>query len=98
MAQIGTFKRDEDGSYNGVIRTLSLRARARIVPVEASGNEKAPNLRILVGSVEIGAAWRRTSKDNTEYYSVKLDDPSFSAPISANFVEVNNQHVLIWSR
>ncbi len=98
MAQIGTFKRCEDGSYSGVIRTLSLRARARIIPAEVSGNEKAPNLRVLVGSVEIGAGWQRTSKDNTEYYSVKLDDPSFPSPISANFVEVNNQHVLIWTR
>ncbi|WP_081499879.1 DUF736 family protein [Pseudomonas sp. GM102] len=36
---------------------------------------------------EIGATWRRTSKDNRSYHSVKLDDPSFTAPIYANLFE-----------
>jgi hypothetical protein len=40
------------------------------------------------GNIEIGAAWQRTSKDNTVYHSVKLDDPSFAAPIYANLVAV----------
>ncbi|WP_259698658.1 DUF736 domain-containing protein [Pseudomonas frederiksbergensis] len=35
----------------------------------------------------MGAAWRRTSKDNPSYHSVKLDDPSFTAPIYANLFE-----------
>jgi uncharacterized protein (DUF736 family) len=80
MAQIGTFTRAEDGSYTGTIKTLSLNIKARFLPADASGNEKAPNLRIMAGNVEIGAAWQRTSKDNTVYHSVKLDDPSFPAP------------------
>jgi len=33
------------------------------------------------------AAWRRTSKDNRYYHSVKLDAPSFTAPIYANLFE-----------
>ena len=45
------------------------------------------NLRVIVSGVEIGAAWRRTSKDNRSYHSVKLDDPSFTAPIYANLFE-----------
>jgi uncharacterized protein (DUF736 family) len=98
MAQIGNFKRGEDGSYVGTIRTLALNAKARIMPAESSQNEKAPDLRVFVGSVEIGAAWKRTSQENTVYHSVKLDDPSFPAPIFANLVEVDGAHVLIWSR
>ena len=47
----------------------------------------APDLRVIVSGVEIGAAWRRTSKDNRSYHSVKLDDPSFTAPIYANLFE-----------
>jgi uncharacterized protein (DUF736 family) len=60
--------------------------------------EKAPALRVFAGPVEIGAAWKRTSKDNAVYHSVKLDDPSFPAPIFANLVEVEGGYALVWSR
>jgi len=53
---------------------------------------------VLVGNVEIGAAWHRTSKENTEYHSVKLDDPSFSAPIYANLFKGETDYTLVWSR
>src|ERR1700747_3817187 len=43
MAQIGTFTRAEDGSYTGAVKTLSLNIKARFLPAELSGNEKAPN-------------------------------------------------------
>jgi uncharacterized protein (DUF736 family) len=98
MAQIGTFTRAEDGSYTGTIKTLSLNIKARLLPAELSENEKAPNLRVMAGNVEIGAAWQRTSKDNTVYHSVKLDDPSFPAPIYANLVAVDEGYALVWSR
>jgi uncharacterized protein (DUF736 family) len=98
MAQIGTFTRAEDGSYSGTIKTLSLNIKARLVPADASSNDKAPDLRVLVGNVEIGAAWRRTSKENTEYHSVKLDDPSFPAPIYANLFKGETDYTLVWSR
>ena len=98
MAQIGTFTRAEDGSYTGTIKTLSLNIKARFLLAEPSENEKAPSLRIMAGNVEIGAAWQRTSKENTVYHSVKLDDPSFSAPIYANLVAVDEGYALVWSR
>jgi uncharacterized protein (DUF736 family) len=98
MAQIGTFTRAEDGSYSGTIKTLSLNIKARFLPAEPSDKEKAPNLRAMAGNVEIGAAWQRTSKDNTAYHSVKLDDPSFPAPIYANLVVVDDCYALVWSR
>ena len=98
MAQIGTFNRSEDGVLSGTIRTLSLNVKARMIPAEPSQNDKAPDLRVLVGNVDIGAAWKRTSKDNTEYHSVKLDDPSFPAPIFANLVKVDDGYALVWSR
>ena len=94
MAQIGTFTRGEDGSYTGTIRTLSLNIKVRLVPAESSQNEKAPDLRLQAGNVEIGAAWKRTSKENTVYHSVKLDDPSFPAPIYANLVEVEGGQLM----
>src|SRR6195256_162441 len=98
MAQIGTFTRAEDGSYTGTIKTLSLNIKARFIPAESSQNEKAPDLRVLAGNVEIGAAWQRTSKENTVYHSVKLDDPSFPAPIYANLFKGETDYTLVWSR
>ena len=65
MSQIGSFTRSNDGTYTGTIKTLAIDAKARIVPSDpASTSDKAPDLRVIVSGVEIGAAWRRTSKDN----------------------------------
>ncbi len=98
MAQIGTFTRNADGSFAGVIKTLSLNIKARLVPAEKD-SEKSPDLRVLAGPIEIGAGWKKTAKEtNREYPSVKLDDPSFPAPIYASLVEVEDGHALIWSR
>ena len=52
-----------------------------------------------MGQRGLGAAWRRTSKDNRSYHSVKLDDRSFTAPIYANLFEGDDgEYTLIWSR
>ena len=100
MTQIGSFTRNTDGSYTGSIKTLAFDVKARLVPSKsAASSDKAPDLRVVVSGVEIGAAWRRTSKEDRPYHSVKLDDPSFTAPIYANLFEgENGEHALIWSR
>ena len=100
MATIGSFKK-VGNDYHGEIATLSLKAKGvRIVAESNPSNDKAPSHRVFVGrEVEIGAAWRRTSKDNRSYHSVKLDDPSFTAPIYANLFEGDDgECALIWSR
>ncbi|MGQ9370692.1 DUF736 domain-containing protein [Azospirillum sp. ST 5-10] len=98
MAQIGTFTRNDDGSFAGTIRTLTLNIKARFVPAGRDG-EKAPDLRALCNGIEIGAGWRKTAKDTGRtYHSVKLDDPSFPAPIYASLVEMDGGYALIWSR
>lgn len=51
--------------------------------------------------MELGAAWQKTTRDTErDYLSVKLDDPSFPAPIYATLIEVDGQEglQLIWSR
>ena len=100
MTQIGSFTRTSDGSFTGSIKTLAFNVQARLIPSDpATASEKAPDLRVVVSGVEIGAAWRRTSKDDRAYHSVKLDDPSFTAPIYANLFEgENGEYNLIWSR
>ena len=52
-------------------------------------------------NVELGAAWQKHSEQtDRDYLSVKLDDPSFPAPIYATLVEVEGEEglQLIWSR
>jgi len=98
MAQIGTFTRIEDGSFSGAIKTLRLNAKVRFVPTDKD-NDKAPDLRAYAGAIEIGAAWKRAARETgREFFSVKLDDPSFPAPIFANLVEIDDGYALVWSR
>ena len=51
-------------------------------------------------AVAFGAAWKRISGEGRDYLSVKLDDPSFPAPIYATLVETeaSGTYSLIWSR
>ena len=100
MANIGSFKK-AGNEYVGAITTLSLQAKnVRIVPEETRSNDNAPSHRVYVGRAEIGAAWPKRSNEGREYLSVKLDDPSFTAPIYANLFddEDGDGYTLIWSR
>ncbi|HUE43137.1 MAG TPA: DUF736 domain-containing protein, partial [Candidatus Sulfotelmatobacter sp.] len=49
---------------------------------------------------EIGAAWSKRSEEGRDYLSLKLDDPSFTAPIYANLFddEGGEGYTLLWSR
>src|SRR3546814_6084312 len=90
MAQIGSFTRNEDGVYNGEIRTLTLRVKATIRPVERE-HDKAPDHRVSAGGVEFGAGWTKAARETgAEYLSLKLDDPSFPAPIYATLTQGDN--------
>ena len=99
MATIGTFKK-VGNDFQGEIITLSLQAKGvRIVAESNPGNDKAPSHRVFVGRAEIGAAWSKRSEEGRDYLSLKLDDPSFTAPVYATLVQGDNgEHKLIWSR
>ena len=74
--------------YEGSTITLSVQAKnVRIVPEDHVGNEKAPSHRLLAGDVAFGAAWKKTSREGRDYLSIKLDDPSFSAPVYASLID-----------
>lgn len=98
MATIGTFTKTDNG-YTGAVKSLTLNVKARIAPTEKT-NDKAPDFRIFAGQTELGAAWKKKSNEGREYLSVKLDDPSFPAPIFASLVEAEGEEgfTLIWSR
>ena len=99
MATIGTFTASDNG-FIGSIKTLTLNFKARFAPSDKD-NDKAPDYRIFAGATEFGAAWKQTAQNSDrEYLSVKLDDPSFPAPIYASLVkgEGDDSYTLIWSR
>jgi uncharacterized protein (DUF736 family) len=99
MATIGTFTAADDG-YTGSVKTLTLNVKAKFVATEKE-NDKAPDYRILAGSIEFGAAWKKTARESDrEYLSVKLDDPCFPVPIYASLVkrEGDDSFTLLWSR
>jgi uncharacterized protein (DUF736 family) len=100
MANIGSFKKSGN-EFQGEIVTLSLQTKnVRIVPETTRGNDNAPSHRVYVGRAEIGAAWSKRSNEGRDYLSLKLDDPSFNAPIFANLFddEDGEGYTLIWSR
>ena len=97
MAKIGTFKK-VSGEFRGHITTLSVQAKAVRIALEKDPSGNAPSHRVFIGDVEVGAAWKKTSKEDRAYLSVKLDDPSFPAPIYASLVDADEGYSLIWSR
>ena len=100
MASIGTFKKSGD-EFQGEIVTLSVKAKGvRVVPETNRASDNAPSHRVFVGRAEIGAAWTKQSNEGREYLGLKLDDPSFTAPIYANLFddEEGEGYSLIWSR
>jgi uncharacterized protein (DUF736 family) len=100
MATIGTFKKDGAG-YSGTIQTLTLNGQLTFEPTEKR-SESAPDFRVfhLAESFtsEIGAAWKKTSKEGAECLSVSLDDPSFSERINCRLVKTGSDqgHTLYW--
>ncbi len=99
MANIGSFTTTKNG-FTGQIKTLALNVKARFERVE-NPSENGPQFRIYSNAVELGAGWQNQAKGSErDYISVKLDDPSFPAPIYATLIEVDGQEglQLIWSR
>lgn len=100
MATIGTFKKTGT-DYTGEIFTLSLQAKGvRPSPTCALRARTRPRTGSLVGRA--GDRRRPTKKSNEgrEYLGLKLDDPSFAAPIYANLFDDEDGEgaSLIWSR
>ena len=97
MSTIGSFTKNGDG-FNGSIQTLAFNVKVKIVAVPKDC-DNAPDCRVLAGTLEIGAAWKRQSAANKPYLSVKLDDPSFARPVNARLIEPDNgDSLLYWSR
>ncbi|MHB1207916.1 MAG: DUF736 domain-containing protein [Rhodospirillaceae bacterium] len=92
MSVIGTFTPIKDGGWEGTIRTLTIDIKARLIPNDNQDSERAPASRLFAGRSELGAAWRERSGGETprDYLSVRLDDPSLPASISAAMFEATD--------
>ena len=101
MAIIGNFKTTEN-AYTGSIETLTLKAAVDFEPTQRKSSDKAPDFRIFTkAGIEIGAAWETLSRETGAHYlSVKLDDPSFAAPIQCRLVKTGAElgYSLLWDR
>jgi uncharacterized protein (DUF736 family) len=98
MARIGAFKK-VGKAFEGEIVTLSLQAKSVRIAPEDNPAANAPSHRVFVGDAEVGAAWEKQTQDKRPYLSLKLDDPSFTAPIFAQlFAGEGDMHDLVWSR
>jgi uncharacterized protein (DUF736 family) len=98
MTTLGTFARSADGSFSGSIRTLTFAAKAVEFRPVLRTSPKAPDLRVYASGVEIGAAWSPAADSEQRHVNVRLDDPSFAAPLYARLVEADGVHQLIWTR
>jgi uncharacterized protein (DUF736 family) len=98
MAIIGEFT-SNGNAITGNVRTLTVSMKARLNPIERTSRD-APDFRIMSGMAEVGAAWNQISTDGEPYISVKLDDPSFPAPINAALwpAEKEGEYTLVWNR
>jgi len=102
MAIIGSFKATENG-YAGSIETLTLKAQLTIEKANKSSDSQ-PDYRVFQVAEhfksEIGAAWKRTSKEGAEYLSLSIDDISFTAKAYCRLVKtgVEKGHTLFWER
>ena len=101
MAIIGTFTRNADGKFSGSLKTLTLSAKLQFAPETSKSKDTAPDYRAFFGNLEVGALWQKTAKESGRvYWSVKLDDPAFAAPLYASLVETDDDKTfnLLWSR
>jgi len=80
---------------------MTINVKAQLVPNKDKARDGAPDFRLYAGGAELGAAWKQDSKDGERpYLAVKLDDPSFSAPVRAAFFENEKEGtgVMVWNR
>jgi uncharacterized protein (DUF736 family) len=102
MAIIGTFTLAKDGGWTGMIRTIALDSKLRLVPNDNRDNERAPMFLAFIGQSRVGDAWQaRTNTDPArDYLQVKLDDPTWPGPVSMALFpsEDGTKAQLVWSR
>lgn len=102
---IGNFKHDAEGdTFAGNVTTLTFhRDNVQLVPNDKKG-EREPDYRVVAatasGTVEFGAAWKRTSERGQDFLSVSIDDPALPGSLNAALFLAEDQETasLVWTR
>ena len=102
---IGNFSYDaQHDTFSGDIATLTLERNAVVFRPNEKGGDKEPDYRIVQergeGTVELGAAWKKSSDSGREFLSVMLDDPALPASLNAAlfFSGQTERATLVWQR
>jgi uncharacterized protein (DUF736 family) len=102
---IGTFKKDAQADgYTGHITTLTFQRNQVQLVANEKGSDKEPDYRVVgnngSGTVEFGAAWRRTSEKGQEFLSVSIDDPALPGALNAALFDAEHGDTasLVWTR
>lgn len=78
MPAIGYVTKNDDGSFKGQLKTLSISAEIAIVTNRSKSADTQPDYRVLSDGVEIGAGWmRRSETSGRDYVSLSLAAPEF---------------------
>jgi uncharacterized protein (DUF736 family) len=78
MPAIGYVTKNDDGSFKGQLKTLSISADIMIVANRNKTSDAQPDYRVLSDGVEIGAGWnRRSETSGRDYVSLSLAAPEF---------------------
>ena len=90
-----TYAADND-VYTGELYSAVLPNKLTIEPNTRGTSERAPDYRLMADGREIGAGWKRSSRDRgTNFISIHIDDPALPAPIEAVLSETGE---LVWNR
>lgn len=80
MATIGSVTKRDDGTYEGELKTLSVKAEITIVPASDKSAPAQPDYRVLSQGIEIGAGWIRTGQiSGKEYVALSIAAPELGA-------------------
>lgn len=105
MVAIGFVALQDDGSYVGELKTLTISSPMKIVPNRAKTSERQPDYRVYAAQdVEIGIARLKVGESSrTEYLSLTLSIPEFGPKrLTANLGRVvgredENLFAIIWN-
>ncbi len=102
---LGTFKVQNNGSFEGTFKTLTVAATLTIVP-NTKISDNSPDYRVYSGyKSEIGAGWNRVAKKSgSTYVNLKIAVPEFgSRYVNMSLVKMAQEddlgatHRLLWN-
>jgi len=103
MPAIGYVTKDENGTYTGQLKTLSIRAEIAIQPNPRKAHDAQLDYRVVSGDVEVGAGWNRHSDTSRrDYVSLSLAALEFGprrlyANLGRAAGEDENSFAILWN-